>query len=553
MNHFTSDVFSARVQELMQQHHVPGLSVAVVQGDECAAKGFGLADVETSEPVTEDTLFDVASSSKSLTAAAVGLLVADNDKYPEVQYDVTMSSLLPDDFVMSDVRYTEGVTIDDVLGHRTGMPGHDLSYMSPRAAQPDTPRTVTRNLRNLAVAAPLRSRYIYCNMMYTAATHLVEVKSQQTFSTFLHERFFDPLGMSSTSLQPALAREKGHAERLATGYHWDKGSYLPIPIPDCPEAQGAGSIITSATDFIKWVKALLRLEHPISEKVYQGLIRLRSFPNPGMRRLKPFTSPTFYAAGLEVYYYRGHMVVGHDGCISGFGSRFFFLPGSGFGAAIMGNSGGTGAVANAVVRDLLDVVLGVPEEERATAKKQPGKPKNSKPKKAPSTNGKPKMPIRPKNESEGAAQEGTKDGKQEDRPKKEAKQASVTPKASAKPGGDQKSKGKEKAPPPPQETPLDAYVGTYWHPGYHEMTVEVKDDKLFIDATDRSFGFTITFEHVSDQKIYTAHSSDMWEGGDQADKAEFVFEDGRAVKMGLDLEDGIKELIWFERQVAKDP
>jgi CubicO group peptidase (beta-lactamase class C family) len=123
MDHFASDAFSSRVLELMQQHHVPGVSIAVVQGDECVAKGYGYAHLDTSEPCTEDTLFDVASSSKSLTAAAVGFLVADNDKYPEVQYDATMSSLLPEDFVMSGVGYTEGVTVDDVLSHRTGMAG----------------------------------------------------------------------------------------------------------------------------------------------------------------------------------------------------------------------------------------------------------------------------------------------------------------------------------------------------------------------------------------------------------------------------------------------
>ena len=111
---------------------------------------------------------------------------------------------------------------------------HDNSYMGVRAAHPDNARSITRNLRNLPVAAPLRARYLYCNMMYTVATHLIEVKTHQPFSDFLHQRFFAPLGMQSTSLQPASARATGREQRIATGYIWDKESstYRGFQSPD---------------------------------------------------------------------------------------------------------------------------------------------------------------------------------------------------------------------------------------------------------------------------------------------------------------------------------
>jgi CubicO group peptidase (beta-lactamase class C family) len=121
MDLFGSEAFSDLVRELMGRHHVPGVAIAAVQDEEVASAGYGHACLETSTPCTGSTLFDIASSAKSLTAAAVGILVADNDKYPEVQYEAAMSSLLPDDFVMQGVGYTEGVTVEDVLSHRTGM------------------------------------------------------------------------------------------------------------------------------------------------------------------------------------------------------------------------------------------------------------------------------------------------------------------------------------------------------------------------------------------------------------------------------------------------
>ncbi len=94
--------------------------------------------------------------------------------------------------------------------------------------------------------------------------------------------------------------------------------------------------------------------------------------------------------------------------------------------------------------------------------------------------------------------------------------------------------------PPPQETPLTVYTGQYHHPGYHTLAVQLKDDNLFIDATDRSMGFTLTFEHISDQTRYTAHLSDFEEGGDDPFPAEFVFEEGKVVKMGLEIEMALK-------------
>jgi len=68
-----------------------------------------------------DTLFDIASASKSLTAASVALLIYDDVNYPDVKWESTISKLLPDDFVMPTDEYTKAVTIEDILSHRSGM------------------------------------------------------------------------------------------------------------------------------------------------------------------------------------------------------------------------------------------------------------------------------------------------------------------------------------------------------------------------------------------------------------------------------------------------
>ncbi|KYK58481.1 beta-lactamase family protein [Drechmeria coniospora] len=505
MDLFQSAEFSSHVEELLEEHHVPGVAVAIVQDQTIASAGYGKHALEPSQPCTADSLFDIASVSKSLTAASVGLLIADDEKFPQIQYEATMSSLLPDDFVLASKQWTDSVTLEDVLSHRTGMPSHDLSYMNNGAAKPDDARSVTRNLRNLQFAAPIRTKYIYNNMMYTAATHLVEKMTGLGFVEFLGQRFFEPLGMESSFLQPECPRGKGLKERIAVGYIWEKDSesYRPIPIIDTPEVQGASSIVTSANDYIKWVKALMNKEGPITDDVYQELLKSRTLQNPYGDDLRPFTSPAVYAAGWEIYYYRGHMVVAHEGCIPGFAAHHFFLPAFKFGAVIFANANGGDKITSILMQELIDAAIGLPEADRLDWNKVESE----------------------EGSDESMSDEGSVDEVEEVRQE-------LCP-------GIKESEG--------QKMPLEAYAGQYWNPGYHGMTVEVKDGGLFVDATDRSMGFTLTFTHVSEQTKYIAHVRDMFEGGSAPIRAEFRFDNDKVTKMGLHLESEVDEYIWFDR------
>jgi hypothetical protein len=360
--------------------------------------------------------------------------------------------------------------------------------------------------------------------MYTVLTHLIEVKSKQSFAAFLQARIFIPLGMTSSSLQPASARAKGLGDRMATGYiHNKSNGYHECQSADCPEGQGAGSIITSATDFIKWVKALVNREGPISNKVYQGLVKLRSFPGHHPARLKQFTSPPIYAAGMEIYYYRGHMVVGHNGVIPGFGSRFAFIPDFRFGFVVMGNSAEAGPVASILIRELIDEALGIPEIERSGG-------------------------TRTQNNKSESSKRLKKKETREKKPKdiiKEERNDGRNPIRKVDQGEGRKQQ--DHGPPELQVKPLGEYIGQYWNAGYRGMKVEVKDDHLFVDASDRSMGFTLIFHHTRNQTKYIAYLVDTVEGGNDPIEAEFVFKDNQVVGMGLRLEQSLKELIWFQR------
>lgn len=369
---------------------------------------------------------------------------------------------------------------------------HDLSYFGVSATRPDTARSITRNLRNLQIVHPPRSAYLYSNIMFTVATHVVETHTETPFADFLQQRFFAPLHMASTNLQPSRARANGLSERLSSGHMWDEEEqrHREFPALECPEGQGAGSIITSAGDYLKLIGALMKKQAPLSERVYRDLTRMRTLTNPdtgadGM--------PGIYGAGLDIGYHRGRPVVCHNGGVPGFGSRWCFVPSLDIAFVALGNAVETATLGVDLQRELLDSILG------------------------PDTS--------PKINSD-----------QEDKEKEE----------------NEPSPADKQNPDEPQKMPLTAYTGHYWNPGYRGMRVEVRSGHLFIDATDRAFPIELTLEHMEGQTLYRLRiRSGEAMGGmafeDPDGRAEFRFDNDRAVRMGLRVAGDLEEPIWFDR------
>ncbi|KPI39384.1 uncharacterized protein AB675_4973 [Cyphellophora attinorum] len=480
MDELLSEGFASHVNDLLRTWHVPGLSIAVFNKQSTRTAAFGHARLDHPVPATLDTVYDMASTSKSFTAAAIGKLVADDDHHPNVAWTAKMSVLLPDDFVLPDAYATQHTTVEDILSHLTGMPGHDLSYMSIRAAQPDTAQSVTQSLRHLPMNAPLRTAYQYNNMMYTVATHLVETLTEQSFASFLHKNFFRPLGMTSTFLQPSAVYATGEAysSRLAHRHVWKPAtqSYLTLPIPvEQPEGQGAGSIQSSVVDFAKWGQALLRRDTNIlPEKIYDDLFTPRIIldPESTVDEREPFTSYELYCLGLSVRFYRGHRIIEHDGSITGVQSLLCFLPEDDFGMVICGNGDNAAIIAHILAMQLFDDVLSIPEPGRVD------------------------WGRRAVEVTERGAREAAEEGAE--------------------------SKGDADARYNATDWPLSAFTGMFVHPGYKTIIIDIvpssrkssdegdqEQEKLHIDALDRSEPFEAFFEGLRD--VRDDEEAEKWE------------------------------------------
>lgn len=169
-------------------------------------------------PVTPETIFYGAPTTKAFVAAALSLLVDDDDAYSHVKWTTPISQLIPDDFVLEDDCLTRHVTLEDAATHRTGLPWHDVSVRGGN----QTVKDVVRSLRFLPLAQPLRTTFQYCNLMYVMLSHVIETLTGNWLGHFRAKRIWEPLNMTSTLFSSSDILDSG--KPFARGYTWRNGS-----------------------------------------------------------------------------------------------------------------------------------------------------------------------------------------------------------------------------------------------------------------------------------------------------------------------------------------
>jgi CubicO group peptidase (beta-lactamase class C family) len=171
--------------------NVPGLAVAIVKdGGVVFAKGYGVRQLGHGESVTTRTLFAVGSTTKAMTAAALGLLVDEG----KLRFDDPVTRHLPG-FAVKDAFVTREATVRDLLTHRAGMPGTDFLWYRTSLA----PDEVLKRMALVEPETSMRSHFQYQNVMYHAAGGVLRAVSGMPWADFLEQRLFAPLGTTSSS------------------------------------------------------------------------------------------------------------------------------------------------------------------------------------------------------------------------------------------------------------------------------------------------------------------------------------------------------------------
>lgn len=125
----TTTAFAERVNALLRDFHIPGFSVAVLDGDIVHTRSFGYATIESKKLVDANTIFDVASCSKALTGVAMGILVDSHPKLSKLGWKTPVVDLIEDEFVMDPIEYTGIITLEHLLSHTSDFSGVSLDNL----------------------------------------------------------------------------------------------------------------------------------------------------------------------------------------------------------------------------------------------------------------------------------------------------------------------------------------------------------------------------------------------------------------------------------------
>ncbi|UNI22687.1 hypothetical protein JDV02_008551 [Purpureocillium takamizusanense] len=360
-NPLTAD-FNQFVTEVLARWKVPGMSLAVVDGESVYSRGYGHASLPD-EKATPETLWYGASTTKAQIAATLAKLIA-SKQYPELAdgWATPISSILRDDFVLEDEWATAHVTLEDAVCHRSGLPRHDSACARTIDGKELAPVDLVRNMRNLTLTAEPRVKFQYCNLMYTTLGHVIETITGKTLGQALRDEIWGPLGMDSTYFY--LQEAQAAPAHFASGYYWDKKAetFKEAGFMGTTELAGAGAVISTVQDYSRWLKCLLHESEPFSKDVHDDIRKPRMLVT---------TEPTrgadliHYGLGWARKVYRGHVIYSHSGGMHAYGAQTYWVPEAKFGAVAFANtSWSSNAVEDIIIYRLIENRLGIAESER---------------------------------------------------------------------------------------------------------------------------------------------------------------------------------------------
>jgi CubicO group peptidase (beta-lactamase class C family) len=322
---------------LLAESGIPGMAVAVVRdGKTVYAKGFGVREAGQPARVDQDTVFQLASLSKSLSATVVARQIG----LGRVGWDTPMIKHLPW-FALSDEWVTRHVTIGDMFAHRSGLPDHagddleDLGYDQ---------REVLERLRWLPLGS-FREDYAYTNFGLTAAAEATASAAGTDWATLSEDAIYRPLGMSSTSSR--FSDFKSRANR-AVG-HIKVGEQWVAKYQRQPDAQSpAGGVSSSVADMAKWMAMVLQNGRFGSDVLVarEALLPAMTAQVISAHSASLTARPGLYGYGFGVGIQpSGRMTITHSGAFGlGAATNYVLIPSLRLGIVVLSNGFPVGAV-----------------------------------------------------------------------------------------------------------------------------------------------------------------------------------------------------------------
>lgn len=337
---------------------MPGLSVAVVEGQGLVHAGaFGVADVEAGTPVTIDTPFYIASSTKSFTALAIAAM----EHRGELDLEAPLSSWSSGSGVPEEL--AASVSLSDLLSHQSGVLNDALAFRVAFSGEwtPEDLWRLTGETRANTDAG--HGQFDYTNSGYNLATVLMERRWGRDWRTMVEQEVLLPLGMTQTTARIDALRAAGVT--VAGGHFGDRvGPARRSPLQKADAImQSAGGLVSTASDMALWLEAQLN----------DGVVGGRRIFPPGLvasthvsrvqqdTQSGPYTRDG-YGLGWHIGRYGDERLVHHFGGFSGSRAHVSFMPSRGLGVVVMVNEDlVSGDLADLVANYAYDFAAGLPD------------------------------------------------------------------------------------------------------------------------------------------------------------------------------------------------
>jgi len=342
-----------RIHQLMAQQGVPGVAVGIVRDQELAwSQGFGYADVASARPMDAQTIFGVASITKTFTATAIVQL---RDK-GRLTLDDPVSRYIPE---IKKVRPRFGsrkdLTLRRLLTHRSGLVGEAPSGHWWNLNFPSMAEIIAMLPRVEMVIEP-DSAFKYNNLAFALLGEVVARVSRRSYREYVRRLILEPLGMESSG----FAIEN---PRNATGYLPERYQDIPAVSAD-PSTNGyaaAAGLRSSVTDLSKWLALQFRTKGSSGAQVLSG----KSLSE--MHRVS-FVEPDWvagYALTWMATRLGENIYLHHGGSVPGFLTMIAFSKPHRLGVIVLTNKQGHIA-SGAIAFEALEMLTGEAKKEVKT-------------------------------------------------------------------------------------------------------------------------------------------------------------------------------------------
>jgi len=350
--------FDAYMQQTLKDWNTPGVGVGIVVGDKLVfAKGYGYRDHEKKLPFTTKTMQPIASNSKLFTAVAAGMLVEEG----KLAWDKPIRDSVPEIQFYND-QLNSNVTLRDMLSHRTGVTRHDLIWFK----SPFTREELFEKLKYLEPQEPMRTTFLYNNLMFAAVGQIIKIKSGKKWEDFVRERIFTPLDMSTTCYTIAdMLKQPDYG----VPFREKRDSFELYKIPYYEDTEGvapAGAVISNIDELSHWLIALMNEGKYNGRQVLPaGALKATlqpaiALPNAGGEALGFWELiNSAYGMGRWAASYRGKLLTYHGGDLPGFHSQVSFMPNDKIGVIVLVISDHSAPLYNIVSYNVYERLLGM--------------------------------------------------------------------------------------------------------------------------------------------------------------------------------------------------